>query len=262
MKFGVETSGDVRCNHRGGIIPSPDQFCRFGLCSIRSRRWQTPWSHRTESTWGRLFRRLFPAEVHRTLRRRAPSRTSSKVACVVVDPKSISYRMQRYSTRLLMVSGTTSLPQSGDVDPGDGARLSGRDPTPVVGVRVHRGEDRHTEAVARRVLPEQRRVLGRALRRAKRGPCSTGDGQRTTSDGRRARSGGDNGVTTSRRTNEATSDDRQKTSGASSVAACKLSAAGGVPNKPVLPTAPTSPNHYAPGPLRRQTGQPLGSPEG
>jgi hypothetical protein len=29
------------------------------------------------------------------------------------------------------------------------------------------------------------------------------------------------------------------------------------PNKPVLPTAHTSPNHYAPGSLRRQTGQPL-----
>jgi hypothetical protein len=29
-------------------------------------------------------------------------------------------------------------------------------------------------------------------------------------------------------------------------------------NKPVLPTATTSLNHYAPGPLRRQTGQPFG----
>ena len=31
-----------------------------------------------------------------------------------------------------------------------------------------------------------------------------------------------------------------------------------LPNKPVLPTAPTSPNHYAPGPLRRHIGEPLG----
>ncbi len=35
-----------------------------------------------------------------------------------------------------------------------------------------------------------------------------------------------------------------------------------LPNKPVLPTASTSHNHYAPGPLRRQTGQPLGSAAG
>jgi hypothetical protein len=34
-----------------------------------------------------------------------------------------------------------------------------------------------------------------------------------------------------------------------------------VSNKPVLPTATTSRNNYAPGPLRRQTGQPLGSLE-
>ncbi len=33
----------------------------------------------------------------------------------------------------------------------------------------------------------------------------------------------------------------------------------GVPNKPVLPTATTSLNLYAPGPLRRQTGQSLGA---
>jgi len=32
----------------------------------------------------------------------------------------------------------------------------------------------------------------------------------------------------------------------------------GVPNKPVLPTATTALNHYPPGSLRRQTGQPLG----
>lgn len=30
----------------------------------------------------------------------------------------------------------------------------------------------------------------------------------------------------------------------------------GVPNKPVLSTAPASPNHHAPGPLLRQVGQP------
>ena len=30
-------------------------------------------------------------------------------------------------------------------------------------------------------------------------------------------------------------------------------------NKPVLPTAPTSPNSYPTAPLRRQTGQPFGS---
>ncbi len=34
-----------------------------------------------------------------------------------------------------------------------------------------------------------------------------------------------------------------------------------VPNKPVLPTARPSPNHYAPGSLRRHIGQPLGSLE-
>lgn len=34
-----------------------------------------------------------------------------------------------------------------------------------------------------------------------------------------------------------------------------------VPNKPVLPTAPTRPTEYPPDPLRRQTGQPLDSPE-
>lgn len=33
------------------------------------------------------------------------------------------------------------------------------------------------------------------------------------------------------------------------------------PNKPVLPTASTSLNHYAPDSLRRQTGQPLGAEE-
>lgn len=33
------------------------------------------------------------------------------------------------------------------------------------------------------------------------------------------------------------------------------------PNKPVLPAATNSLNHYASGPLRRQTGQPLGSQE-
>ncbi len=34
-----------------------------------------------------------------------------------------------------------------------------------------------------------------------------------------------------------------------------------MPNKPVLPTAPTSLNHYAPIALRRQTGQPFGGDE-
>lgn len=33
----------------------------------------------------------------------------------------------------------------------------------------------------------------------------------------------------------------------------------GVPNKPVLPTAPTPLDEYSLGSLRRQTGQPLGS---
>lgn len=32
----------------------------------------------------------------------------------------------------------------------------------------------------------------------------------------------------------------------------------GVPNKPMVATASTSPNHYPPGSLWRQTGQPLG----
>jgi hypothetical protein len=93
---------------------------------------------------------------------------------------------------------------------------------------------------------------------------ATSSGRRAAFDGQQAASGGcgavgDDGVTVSRRTTTATSDDLRKTSGAFDVAACELSATSGGPNKPVLPTATTALNHYAPGPLRRQTGQSLGT---
>jgi len=58
---------------------------------------------------------------------------------------------------------------------------------------------------------------------------------------------------------EATGDDRQKTASASRVVGCERAAAGGMPNKPMVPTAPTGLIEYAPGSLRRHIGQPLGS---
>ena len=42
-------------------------------------------------------------------------------------------------------------------------------------------------------------------------------------------------------------------------AALRCTALHSVPNKPVLPTATTSLNYYPLGPLRRQTGRPLGA---
>ena len=68
-------------------------------------------------------------------------------------------------------------------------------------------------------------------------------------------------MTTSRRTKAVTSDVRRMTSGAFDVAVCELMAAGGVPNKPMVPTAPTTPFVNPPCPLRRHIGQPLESLE-
>ncbi len=56
-----------------------------------------------------------------------------------------------------------------------------------------------------------------------------------------------------------TSNGKTDRSGALGVAVFELTAIGGVPNKPMVPTAPTSPNTYPLDSLRRHIGRPLGS---
>jgi hypothetical protein len=67
-------------------------------------------------------------------------------------------------------------------------------------------------------------------------------------------------VRTGRHMNEATSDARQKLA-VSDVATFEPGAMGGVPNKPLLPTTTNALDEDSLCPLRRQTGQPLGSLE-